>query len=151
MNLTQTPGTVEWPETHYVFVERQGPFQPNAQQAWMEFHRLLPMLHSGNTGRVFCAMYQMGPSRYRAGVGVPKQPESVPEGMAYERLEGGRYVKFTVVGSYMQLPQASGKVWQAVEEQGVALRADWAIEHYVNNPQQVPEAELITEILVPVE
>ena len=151
MNLTQTPEPVEWPETHYVFVEREGPFQPNAQQAWMEFHRLLPELNAGNTGRVFCSLYAMNPPVYRAGVGVPEKPAVVPMGMRYELFAGGRYVKFTVVGSYMQLPQASGKVWDAVHAQGLGVRAGWAIEHYCNNPRDVPEAELITEILVPVE
>ena len=34
MNLTEVPETVTWPETHYVFVEKIGPFQTNAPQAW---------------------------------------------------------------------------------------------------------------------
>ena len=34
LNLTPTPETVTWPETHYVYIEKVGPFQNNAPQAW---------------------------------------------------------------------------------------------------------------------
>ena len=34
MNLTEEPEIVAWPKTHYVFVEKVGPFQTNAPEAW---------------------------------------------------------------------------------------------------------------------
>jgi effector-binding domain-containing protein len=34
-------------------------------------------------------------------------------------------------------------------ETNIALRDDFAIEHYVNDPRITPEDELVTEILVP--
>ena len=34
MNLTENPETVSFPETHYVFVEKIGPFMENAGAAW---------------------------------------------------------------------------------------------------------------------
>ena len=34
MNLTEVPEIVTWPEMHYVFMEKIGPFQNTAQQAW---------------------------------------------------------------------------------------------------------------------
>ena len=151
MDLVESAEIVVWPETHYVFVEREGPFQPNAQLAWEEFHRLLPKVDSGSTGRVFFSEYQMNPPRYRAGVGLAEMPEGLPEGMRYERFGGGRYRKATLKGSYRQLPQATGRVWDGVFARGLAVRADWAIEHYANNPVDVAEADVITEILVPVE
>lgn len=39
MNLTELPESVTWPETHYVFVERIGPFPTNAPQAWQSLHQ----------------------------------------------------------------------------------------------------------------
>jgi hypothetical protein len=30
MNLTEVPESVTWPETHYVFLEKIGPFPTNA-------------------------------------------------------------------------------------------------------------------------
>ncbi len=38
MNLTEDPELVTWPATHYVFIEKIGPFQKTAQQAWQELH-----------------------------------------------------------------------------------------------------------------
>ncbi len=151
MNLTQSQEVVVWPETHYVFVERHGPFMPNAQQAWMEMHRLLPEVAAGNEIRAFFSLYRMHPPVYRAGVSVAAKPASLPAGLRYELFEGGRYERFTLVGPYSQLPEASGKVWEAGAEQKLALREGFAIEHYVNNPQTAAEADLITEILLPVE
>ena len=36
MNLTEQPEDVTWPETHYAFVEKVGPFMNTAPQAWQE-------------------------------------------------------------------------------------------------------------------
>jgi hypothetical protein len=42
-NLTETPELVTWPETHYVFVERVGPFMENAGAAWQQAHPLVKL------------------------------------------------------------------------------------------------------------
>ena len=34
MKLTLEPEIVTWPETHYIFIEKTGPFQNTAPQAW---------------------------------------------------------------------------------------------------------------------
>ena len=36
LKLTEEPEVVTWPETRYVFVEKVGPFQSTAPQAWQE-------------------------------------------------------------------------------------------------------------------
>jgi len=151
MNLTQSQEVVVWPQTHYVYVERRGPFMPNAQQAWMEMHRLLPEVAAGNEIRAFFSLYRMSPPVYRAGVSVAVKPAALPAGLSYELFEGGRYERFTLVGPYTQMAEASGKVWQLAAEQKFALGDGFAIEHYVNNPQTAAAEELITEILLPVE
>ena len=40
MNLTLEPEIVQWPPTHYVFLEKTGPFMQTAFQAWQELHQL---------------------------------------------------------------------------------------------------------------
>ena len=40
MKLTQEPEIVTWPEMHYIFIEKIGPFQDTAGQAWQELHKL---------------------------------------------------------------------------------------------------------------
>jgi DNA gyrase inhibitor GyrI len=149
MNLTEDPEIVNWPETHYVFVEKIGPFVNNAPQAWQELHRNLAAIAEKNQIGQFFGLYRMGPDTYRAGVSLAAPPVELAEGIQYEKFAGGKYSRFVLKGSYSQLPVASGRVWQLVGERKIAQRDDFAIESYVNDPRTTPEEELITEILVP--
>jgi effector-binding domain-containing protein len=54
-----------------------------------------------------------------------------------------------LTGSYSNLPQASGRVFEIVSEKKIKLRDDYCIEHYVNDPRTTPEEQLVTEILIP--
>jgi len=149
MNLTERPDTVQWPETHYVFLEKVGPFMQTAPAAWTELHRLRPQLTEHNKITGYMSLYKMGPQIYRAGVSVAEPPQKLPEGLRYEKFAGGKYSRFVLTGSYTQLGPATGRACQLVAEQKIALRDDFNIEHYTNNPETTPEAELKTEILFP--
>lgn len=149
MSLTEEPQFVNWPVTHYIFVEGIGPFQNTAPQAWQKLHAHLDKLREQYTITGFLSLYKIGPQIYRAGVSLSAPPAELPEGFQYEKFNGGRYARFVLTGSYAQLPEASGRVWKIVSGKGLAGRDDFAIENYVNNPATAPEAELITEILVP--
>jgi predicted transcriptional regulator YdeE len=151
MNLTLEPTIVNWPETHYVFVEKVGPFMQNAPQAWQDAHKLLPALLAHNQIVGYMSLYKMGPQIYRAGFALAQPPKNLPEGLAYERFPGGKYSRFVLTGSYSQLPAATGTAWNIVAEEKIAVRDDYAIENYINDPRQTPEDQLITEILVPTE
>lgn len=150
MQLTLEPETVQWPETHYVFVEKQGPFQTAAPQAWTELHALTSAIGEHNTITGYMSLYRMGPQIYRAGVSVAQKPEKLPSGVGYETFAGGKYAKFVLTGSYVQLGPATGRVVERARERGLRLRDDWHIEHYVNDPRVTPEEQLITHILFPV-
>ena len=76
-------------------------------------------------------------------------PQQVPEGLAYEKFKGGKYMKFVLTGPYSDLPQASGRVFEIVSGKKIQLRDDYCIENYANDPRTTPEDKLITEILVP--
>jgi len=151
MNLTETPVIVTWPETHYVFLEKIGPFQNTAPAAWGSVHQFVPAISEHNKITGYMSLYKVGPKIYRAGVSLAAapQPQQLPEGLTYEKFKGGKYMKFVLTGPYSNLGQASGRVFEIVAEKKIQLRDDYCIENYANDPRTTPEDKLITEILVP--
>ena len=147
--LSPMPDLMHWPETHYVFVEKTGPFQQNAPQAWQEMHKLIPAVAEHNTITGYLSLYKVGPHIYRAGVALAKPPVNLPAGVRYEKFSGGKYGRFVLTGPYSNLPEACGRVRDVVVEKQIPLRDDWNIENYVNDPRETPEDKLITEILFP--
>jgi effector-binding domain-containing protein len=149
MNLTERGDVVQWPETHYVFVEKAGPFPKIAPEAWQLAHSLLPQLAEKNQIVGYMSLYRMNPNVYRAGFQVAEAPAKVPAGLVYERFGGGMYSRFVLTGPYSNLPAATGRVFEIVAERGMMLRSDFCIESYVTDPRTTPEDKLITEILIP--
>ncbi|GAC1671100.1 MAG: hypothetical protein NVS9B4_26740 [Candidatus Acidiferrum sp.] len=149
LNLTDEPEIVSWPQTHYVFVERIGPFQDTAQQAWKDLHKLVPGISQHNKITGFMSLYKVAPKIYRAGVSLAAAPKDLPAGLISETFKGGKYSRFVLTGSYSALPEASGRVFKMVAEKKISLRDDYCIENYANDPKTTPEHQLITQILVP--
>jgi effector-binding domain-containing protein len=149
MNLTELPEIVTWPETHYVFVERTGPFRKTAPQAWQSVRTFVPAISEQNHITGGMSLYKLGQNVYRAGFSLSAPPVELPEEVQYTRFGGGKFSRFVLTGSYANLPEASGRVWEIVSEKKIQLRDDYAIENYLNDPKTTPEAQLITEILVP--
>jgi effector-binding domain-containing protein len=149
MNFSEHPELVTWPETHYVFVERIGPFMQNAGAAWQQAHSLAAALSENNRITGYMALYKMGAKIYRAGFAIAGPPVKLPEGLSYEKLPGGKYIRFVLTGPYDQLPQASGRAWQIIGEKKIEVRDDFAIENYVNDPRATPPEQLVTHIMIP--
>lgn len=149
MKLTQEPETVNWPETHYVFIEKIGPFQDTAPKAWQELHPLVPAISEHNKITGYMSLYKIGPKVYRAGVSVAAEPKNLPASFSHEEFRGGKYSRFVLTGSYANLPAASGRVFEIVAEKKIQMRDDYCIENYANDPRTTPEDQLITEILIP--
>ena len=149
MKLTPEPEIVNWPEMHYVFIERVGPFQNTAPQAWQDLHQLVPGISEQNKITGYTSLYKIGPKVYRAGVSLAAEPRNLNEKLTYEKFKGGKYSKFVLTGSYAQLPEASGRVFEIVAEKKIQMRDDFCIENYANDPRTTPEDQLLTEILVP--
>ena len=149
LKLTQEPEIVTWPEMHYVFVEKVGPFQDTAQQAWQEVHQLVPGISEPNKITGYMSLYKVGPKVYRAGVSLAAEPKNLNEKLTYENFKGGKYSRFVLTGSYAQLPEASGRVFEIVVEKKIQMRDDFCIENYANDPRTTPEGQLRTEILIP--
>jgi effector-binding domain-containing protein len=149
MKLTQEPEIVTWPETHYVFIEKIGPFQDTAPQAWKELPRFVPAILGHNEIVGYVSLYKVGPKIYRAGVSLGAEPRNLPEDLRYEKFKGGKYSRFVLTGPYSDLPEASGRVFELVSEKRIQVRDDYCIENYVNDPRTTPEQQLVTEILIP--
>ena len=143
------PEIVTWPESHYVFIEKTGPFMNNAPAAWQELHRFVPEILKHNQITGFTSLYKVGPKIYRAGVTVAAPPKNLPSDVQYEKFEGGKYSRFTLTGPYAHLPEASGRVVEIVGERKINVRDDYWIENYLNDPRTTLEAELKTQIHVP--
>jgi effector-binding domain-containing protein len=150
MNLTEHPDEVNWPETHYVFVEKVGPFMNNAPQAWQEARAFIPALSANNKITGAMSLYKMEPQLYRAGFILAGSAVDIPAGLRYEKFPGGKYVRFVLKGPYTQLPEASGSAWKIVADKKIQLRDDYSIENYANDPGKTPEDQLITEIMFPI-
>jgi DNA gyrase inhibitor GyrI len=151
MNLTENAEIITWPETHYVFVERTGSIPENAPKTWQEFQPFIPELKSSTSVKGILSLYKMEPPVYRAGASVAARPAHLPAKLGYEHFNGGKYARFVLTGSYSQLPQATGRVFEMVSKNKLRLRDDYHIEHYMNDPATTPEEKLITEILFPVD
>ena len=150
MNLTEVPAIVTWPETHYVFVEKIGPFQTNAPQAWQSLHQFISAVAEHNQITGYMSLYKMGPKIYRAGVSLATPPAKLPHDLSYVKFAGGKYNRFVLTGPYANLGPATGRVMDIIQQTKVPLRDDYFIENYVNDPRTTAEDQLITEILVPV-
>jgi len=149
LQLTQKPEIVTWPETHYVYFEKIGPFQETAPQAWNELQKMIPFISEHNQITGYTSLYKVEAKMYRAGVSLASAPRNLPAGMQYLKFQGGKYSRFVLTGPYSNLPEASGRVFQMVAEQKIQMRDDFCIENYVNDPKVTPEAELVTQILIP--
>lgn len=149
LQLTEVPEIVSWPETHYVFIEKVGPFQNTAPQAWQQMHQLVSKVLEQNRITGYLSLYKIGPQIYRAGIALAAAPNDLPEGLAYEKFKGGKYSRFVLTGPYSNLPAACGRVFQIVADTKLPVREDFGIENYVSDPRTTPEDQLVTEILVP--
>lgn len=87
--------------------------------------------------------------RALAGIAVAEDLP-LPEGMEQIHVAGGRYAVLRLVGPYSGLPAAWRWLYGSwLGGSGETLRDSPALEIYRNDPDKVPEAELVTEILVP--
>ena len=95
------------------------------------------------------SLYKVGPKLYRAGVSLAAEPKNLNEKLTHEKFKGGKYSRFVLTGSYANLPEASGRVFEIVSEKKIQVRDDFCIENYANDPRTTPEDQLVTEILIP--
>ena len=150
MGLNEKHDSLNFPATHYVYIEKVGSFQETAPKAWQEIHQLKESIAKDNQITGAFAMYKVESQIYRAGFSLTTAPSgTLPEPAKYTHFEGGPYLRFVLTGSYMQLPKACGRVFEIVTKEGLETTDNFYLEHYVNDPYTTPEDQLQTEILIP--
>ena len=157
VQLTPEPEIVTQHPVPFVYVERSGPFLENAPGAWQQFWTA-----AGNFFRREHVAAMMGLSRvdkqkkgddayvYQAGIALRVAPTALPQGLKTRSLNGGKYARFVLLGTYAQLPHAYPQIFSILEEKKMSIREDFCIESYLNSPNDTPEDRLQTEILIPI-
>lgn len=155
MNLTAYE-VVTRPLTHYVYLEKRGPFAEVAPALWNELYPILPRLEQGQI-REFLGVSGVDKSCagensmiYQAGVSMVTEPKKLPAGLQHRAISSGKYARFLLTGPYAQIWPAFDRVFKTLAEKKVELRPEFCIENYMNDPRKTPEDQLLTEILVPV-
>ena len=75
---------------------------------------------------------------------------ALPSGFEETRLPGGRYARMRVKGPYEGLEAAYDWIYETwLPEVGEQERGSPSFEIYVNNPREVAEENLLTDIYVP--
>jgi predicted transcriptional regulator YdeE len=149
LNLTHEPESVDFPAAHYVFIERIGNIPANAPQAWHAVEKFAAVLMQHNRITGAAALYKPGEGIYRAGFMLAAPPANLPDELAYEKLSGGKYARFTLTGPFDQLPEANSRAFGIVAEKKIPLRDDFNIEHYLTDPRTTPAEENVTALLFP--
>ena len=149
LNLTTEPETIDFPTTHYVFIERVGDIPANAPQVWQTIQELVPALMAHNQITGAAALYEPTQGIYRAGFILSAPPANLPAELRYEKLKGGKYARFTVTGPFDHLPEANTRAFAIVAEKKIVLRDDFNIEHYLTDPSTTPADQNVTAILFP--
>jgi len=149
LNLTSEAESVDFPASHYVFIERIGNIPDNAPQAWHAVLKFAPALLDHNQITGAAAFYKPALGVYRAGFLLSAPPVQLPEGLTYEKMSGGKYARFTLTGPFDQLPEANARAFALVNEKKIALRDDFNIEHYLTDPSTTAAEQNVTALLFP--
>ena len=156
MNLTKNFEIVTRPATHYVFLEKHGPFAEVAPPTWDEMHSLVAVQIPQQQVKEFLGLSGIDRSKmgedsmiYQAGVAVTDAPKTPMKGLQYRRIESGKYARFLLIGPYAHIAPAFDQVFKTLAEKNVTLREEYCIENYLNDPKVTPEDQLQTELLIP--
>ena len=156
VNLTPAFDTVTRPLTHYVFLEKRGPFAEVAPPLWDELATSIQNIDRQQI-REYLGVSGVDKSRpgedamiYQAGVAIAGEPNNLPSGLEHKSIKSGNYARFLLTGSYAQIWPALDRIFKQPAEAKVTLRPEFCIENYLNDPRTTPEAQLKTELLIPI-
>lgn len=142
---------------HLVFIEKRGAFEKNAPLAWQEF---LPLLiahfHTNEIqsvvglGHIDKSLQGDDACIYQAGILLAEKPANLPNDLSYRLLPAQTYACYTLKGAYSQLANVYPQVFEMLHRTHHRIQDDFCMEIYLNDPRTTPEADLRTEILIPI-
>ena len=157
VNVTARPEIIVSQPTFFVYLEKIGPFSEAAPCAWREFWSIAVGQFDQDEIAGMAGLSRIDRTRkgddafiYQAGITLKSKPEKIPRSLQSRELEGGKYARFLLTGSYKQLPTAYPKAFSILKALQLELRDDFCVERYLNTPQETSEDRLETEILMPV-
>lgn len=158
INLSSNPEIIVTKSRPYLHLQKVGSFMTTAPQAWQEFWALcgpivknLPIDQMAGLSRVDESKSGDDKFIYQAGVFLTENINNVPAPAVVRESKGGKYAKFLLTGSYDQLQYAYPQAFEILAKQLHQLRDDFCVEIYLNTPDTAEEAELKTEILIPIQ
>ncbi len=152
MELNLKAEIITWPESHYLFLEKRGPFMETAPKCWEEFRALINPLKSQLKMKSFASLYKIHPEMiYRAGMILLEKPDFEIPGLCYEKFQGGSYLLYHFMGNYGEIPEACGRVFEDLHQKRVEMAENWGIENYLTDPEQTPADKNIVQILIPIQ
>lgn len=157
LQLTPEPEIVTQHPVPFVYVEKIGPFEKNAPTAWQQFWTTAGNFFRREHIAAMMGLSRIDPKRvgdeayvYQAGIALRVPPTGLPQGLQARSLEGGKYARFVLLGTYAQLPYAYPQIFSILAARKMPLRDDFCIESYLNSPNDTSEEKLQTEILIPI-
>jgi AraC family transcriptional regulator len=146
---------VEEPERRVLGIDHRGPYQ----EIGGAFERLGAAVEAAGLRRSvdeWLGIYFDDPStvpadslRSMAGV-TATGANAAPAGLAEVRLPGGRYARMRVRGPYSSLPAAYEWIYGTwLPDLDERTRGSPSFEVYVNDPREVAEDSILTDVYVP--
>ena len=124
-------------------------------QAFGRLHSLVGGPERLPAGTLLLAVYHDDPAktpepelRSDAAIVLPVDAQ-VPEGLSEQRLSAGRYAVASHHGSYAGLPDAWQRLFAWPGRSAERLGPGPSYEVYLNTPMDTPEAQLRTELYLP--
>jgi len=156
MNLSAEFEAVSRPPTHYVFLEKQGPFAEVAPPLWNDLIPLLEKLDRQQV-REYLGLSGIDKTRtgedtmiYQAGVALSQESTKLFGGLRQRTVKAGKYASFLLTGPYSHVWPAFDRIFKTLSEKCVTLRPEFCIENYLNDPRVTPEDQLLTQLMVPI-
>ena len=157
LNMNLKHEVVARPAVHYLYLEKTGPFAEIAPPTWDEMFRCMGARMADPQITEYLGLSGIDKRKpgeeamiYQAGVGMSGKLADIPKGMQYRHIPEGKYASFLLTGPYTQIWVAFSQIFRTLSESKVPLREEFCIENYINDPKTTPEAELKTQILIPI-
>jgi DNA gyrase inhibitor GyrI len=157
IRLTDTPDFIQTEEEWFVYLEARGPFHLRAPLAWRDFWRIAAARWARSDIRAMAGLSRVDDSLsgdeaciYQAGLCLVSKPVSVPDGLSRRMLAPGVFARFELTGPYAQLAHAYPRAFARLDALNRTRRPEFCREIYRNDPASTPEAQLRTDLLIPV-